>query len=122
MQENMVNLSLTVRFLQTFREHFCQNQGQHVLRKIRRADEQKGGEGGKLHHESIPKDAERVAEKKSTCGKQETFYFSDGRGDAAQKREWQKALGEKVTPNCRMQCAGCGAAIYGGGVCYEGKN
>ncbi len=38
------------------------------------------------------------------------------------KREWENALAEKVTPNCRMQCSGCGAAIYGGGVCFEGKN
>ncbi len=38
------------------------------------------------------------------------------------KREWQNALEEKVTPNCHMQCSGCGAAIYGGGVCFEGKN
>lgn len=38
------------------------------------------------------------------------------------KREWKNALEEKVTPNCRKQCAGCGAAIYGGGVCFEGKN
>ena len=35
------------------------------------------------------------------------------------KREWKNALDEKVTPNCRMQCAGCGAASYGGGVCFE---
>ena len=38
------------------------------------------------------------------------------------KREWENALAGKVTPNCRMQCSGCGAAIYGGGVCVEGKN
>lgn len=38
------------------------------------------------------------------------------------KREWKNALEEKVTPNCHMQCSGCGAAIYGGGVCFEGKN
>ena len=38
------------------------------------------------------------------------------------KREWKNALDEKVTPNCRTKCAGCGAAIYGGGVCFEGKN
>ena len=37
-------------------------------------------------------------------------------------REWQRALAEEVTPNCRMQCSGCGAAKFGGGVCYEGKN
>ena len=38
------------------------------------------------------------------------------------QREWKNAMEGKVTPNCRMQCAGCGAAIYGGGVCFEGKN
>ena len=35
------------------------------------------------------------------------------------KREWQNALDEKVTPNCRQKCSGCGAAKYGGGVCFE---
>jgi len=35
------------------------------------------------------------------------------------KQEWQKAVGESVTPNCRMSCSGCGAAIFGGGVCFE---
>ena len=34
-------------------------------------------------------------------------------------REWKNALSEKVTPNCRKQCSGCGAKQYGGGVCYE---
>ena len=33
--------------------------------------------------------------------------------------EWHNAQNEKVTPNCRMQCSGCGAASFGGGVCYE---
>ena len=37
-------------------------------------------------------------------------------------REWERAIAEEVTPNCRMQCSGCGAAKFGGGVCYEGKN
>ena len=37
-------------------------------------------------------------------------------------REWTRAMEEKVTPNCRMGCSGCGAAIYRGGVCFEGKN
>ena len=37
-------------------------------------------------------------------------------------REWERAMAEEVTPNCRMQCCGCGAAKFGGGVCYEGKN
>ena len=38
------------------------------------------------------------------------------------QREWENAMAGKVTPNCRMSCSGCGAAIYGGGVCFEGKN
>ncbi|MDO4942774.1 MAG: TIGR03960 family B12-binding radical SAM protein [Lachnospiraceae bacterium] len=35
------------------------------------------------------------------------------------KREWLNAMEEKVTPNCKMQCSGCGAARYKGGICYE---
>ncbi|MCI8668202.1 MAG: TIGR03960 family B12-binding radical SAM protein [Lachnospiraceae bacterium] len=38
------------------------------------------------------------------------------------KQEWQRAKEETVTPNCRMQCAGCGAMKFGGGVCFENKN
>lgn len=38
------------------------------------------------------------------------------------KREWKKALEEEVTPNCRMQCSGCGANVFEGGVCFESKN
>lgn len=38
------------------------------------------------------------------------------------KREWERACGERVTPNCRMNCSGCGARKYGGGVCFENKN
>lgn len=38
------------------------------------------------------------------------------------KREWKTALGETVTPNCRMRCSACGAKQFGGGVCYEDKN
>ena len=38
------------------------------------------------------------------------------------KREWQNAIAEKVTPNCRQRCSACGAKQFGGGVCYEGKN
>lgn len=38
-------------------------------------------------------------------------------------REWKRATEEQVvTPNCRMQCSGCGAASFKGGVCFEGKN
>ena len=35
--------------------------------------------------------------------------------------EWNAAKEEKVTPNCRMQCSGCGANAYRGGVCIESK-
>ena len=35
------------------------------------------------------------------------------------EREWKRAHEETVTPNCRMQCSGCGAAVFGGGVCRE---
>jgi len=37
-------------------------------------------------------------------------------------KEWQTAREEKVTPNCRMACAGCGAASFKGGVCIESKS
>ena len=36
--------------------------------------------------------------------------------------EYQRAKEEKVTPNCRQKCAGCGAKVFGGGVCFEGEN
>ncbi len=35
-------------------------------------------------------------------------------------REWETALSETVTPNCRAKCSGCGARSFGGGVCFEG--
>ena len=37
-------------------------------------------------------------------------------------REYQNGKQEKVIPNCRQKCAGCGAMVFGGGVCFEGKN
>ena len=36
--------------------------------------------------------------------------------------EWEKAKKEEVTANCRMGCSGCGALVFGGGVCFEDKN
>ena len=36
-------------------------------------------------------------------------------------REWKKAMEETVSPNCRMQCQGCGASRFGGGVCFEDR-
>lgn len=38
------------------------------------------------------------------------------------KREWERAQQELVTPNCRMQCNGCGAARFEGGICLEHQN
>ncbi len=35
------------------------------------------------------------------------------------KREWKRALEEKVTPNCRAACANCGMKILGGTICNE---
>lgn len=35
------------------------------------------------------------------------------------KREWEKAQNEIVSPNCKMQCQGCGATKFGGGICFE---
>ena len=37
------------------------------------------------------------------------------------QREWGQAKKETVTPNCRQKCSGCGARIYGGGVCFENR-
>jgi len=35
------------------------------------------------------------------------------------QKEWERAQAGIVTPNCRQQCNGCGAAVFGGGVCFE---
>ena len=37
-------------------------------------------------------------------------------------REYNKGRQEEVTPNCRKGCAGCGAKVFHGGVCYEPRN
>jgi radical SAM family uncharacterized protein len=37
-------------------------------------------------------------------------------------KEWQTAINEEETPNCRQKCSACGAMKFGGGVCYEAKN
>ncbi len=36
-------------------------------------------------------------------------------------REWHRAQEESVTPNCKMQCQGCGAARFQTGICMEKK-
>ncbi|NTV91243.1 MAG: B12-binding domain-containing radical SAM protein, partial [Clostridiales bacterium] len=33
--------------------------------------------------------------------------------------ENKKALAGELTPNCRQDCSGCGASVFGGGVCFE---
>ena len=38
------------------------------------------------------------------------------------KREWNNAMNEQVSPNCKMKCQGCGATIFKGGICFEEKN
>lgn len=37
-------------------------------------------------------------------------------------REYEQAKKAVVTPNCRQKCSGCGAAAFGGGVCFEPRN
>ncbi len=37
-------------------------------------------------------------------------------------REWKKSQKEEVSPNCKVQCQGCGAVRFGGGICFENKN
>ena len=48
-------------------------------------------------------------------------YIDAGVSKEFLKREWENALNEMVTPNCRRRCSGCGAKKFGGGVCYEGR-
>lgn len=36
--------------------------------------------------------------------------------------EYHNSKAETVTPNCRRQCSGCGAAKFQCGVCVENKN
>lgn len=35
------------------------------------------------------------------------------------KREWIKAQKEEISENCKLKCQGCGAARFGGGICFE---
>ena len=37
-------------------------------------------------------------------------------------KEWERSMAGEVTPNCRVQCSGCGASSLGGGVCIESKS
>ena len=58
-------------------------------------------------------DYQRWGDAFEECGIDTDFYTM---------RERDRAMEEKVTPNCRMQCSGCGAAKFGGGVCFENKD
>ncbi len=46
-------------------------------------------------------------------------FIDIGVSRAFLEREWKRAQEEQVTPNCRQSCSGCGARVFGGGVCYE---
>ncbi len=35
------------------------------------------------------------------------------------KKEAEKAIKGELTPHCRKDCSGCGATIFGGGVCFD---
>jgi len=48
-------------------------------------------------------------------------FINTGVTKAFLLKEWKTALEEKVTPNCRISCSGCGAASFKGGVCIESK-
>lgn len=37
------------------------------------------------------------------------------------RQEWERAMAEEITPNCKQTCSACGAARYGCGVCLEPK-
>lgn len=38
------------------------------------------------------------------------------------KREWLKAQNETISENCKLKCQGCGAARFGGGICFEERS
>lgn len=37
------------------------------------------------------------------------------------KKEWENAMAEQVTLNCKERCNGCGAARFGGGICFQSR-
>ncbi len=55
-------------------------------------------------------------------GENELFpwdFIDIGVTKAFLRREWERAMRGEVTPNCRVQCSGCGAGSYGCGICRE---
>ena len=49
-------------------------------------------------------------------------FIDTGISKSFLKKEYEKALRAEVTQNCRENCAGCGARVYNGGVCFENKD
>ena len=43
------------------------------------------------------------------CGVTKEFFI----------REWEKAKREEISENCKLKCQGCGASVFGGGICFE---
>ena len=46
-------------------------------------------------------------------------YIDAGVTKSFLKREWEKAQKEIISENCKVKCQGCGAARFGGGICFE---
>lgn len=46
-------------------------------------------------------------------------YIDAGVTKAFMKREFENAQNETVTKNCKDGCSGCGARVFGGGICLE---
>ena len=38
------------------------------------------------------------------------------------QREWLKAQREEISENCKKKCQSCGAARFGGGICFEERD
>lgn len=46
-------------------------------------------------------------------------FIDAGVSKGFMKREYENALSERVTPNCRAKCSGCGAKTFESGICLE---
>lgn len=49
-------------------------------------------------------------------------FIDDGVSKQYLLAEWMRAKEGRTTKNCRMQCSGCGARQFGGGVCFENQD
>lgn len=55
-------------------------------------------------------------------GKDELFpwdHIDIGVSKSFLRREWDRAMEARITPNCRAACSGCGASAYGCGICIK---